>query len=109
MAKSSSSINFLLKEAHKSIDAKDYASALKYCQEVLEFDPKNYNALIFTGVSYANLNPPQIEKSEDAYKNAIAIDDKKPLAWQVSFNLSAVSLPLSPISLLHKHIRREEN
>jgi tetratricopeptide (TPR) repeat protein len=76
------SVVHLLKEARKAIDIKDYAAALKHCKEALETDPKNYNALIFAGVSYANLTPPQPQKSEQAYKDAVTIDSNNPLAWQ---------------------------
>jgi Tfp pilus assembly protein PilF len=73
----------VLKEARKAIDLKDYETALKHCRQVLESDPKNYTALLFSGISYANLDPPQIQKSEQSYKDAIVIDRNNPLAWQV--------------------------
>jgi tetratricopeptide (TPR) repeat protein len=94
------SVVHLLKEARKAIDIKDYAAALKHCKEALETDPKNYNALIFAGVSYANLTPPQPQKSEQAYKDAVTIDSNNPLAWQVKDQIICLSFVHQPTVII---------
>ena len=54
-------------------------------QELLSFDPSNYNGLVFTGLCNAELN--QKEKSRSAYHDAIEVQKDQALAYQGLVNL----------------------
>ncbi|KAL1924268.1 uncharacterized protein VTP21DRAFT_7303 [Calcarisporiella thermophila] len=69
-----------LKLAREAIAAKDFENAVRCCQRVLNWEPDNYNARVFLGVAYLNLNKP--EESEASYKRAIDINPTQILAWQ---------------------------
>ncbi len=75
------SANAALKDARKALDAKDWASALKYAQQALELDKNNYNAFIFSGLAQYNLG--QVQKGEQAYIQATQLEPKNIVAWQV--------------------------
>lgn len=74
-----------LKAARESITKKDYAKALELSRKVLAFEPGNYNAHVFAGVSLLNLS--QYAESENSYREAISINNTNPLAWQGLVNL----------------------
>jgi superkiller protein 3 len=74
-----------LKAARESIAKKDYAKALDLARKVLAFEPQNYNAHVFAGVSLLNLA--QYAESEKSYREAVSLNDTSPLAWQGLVNL----------------------
>ncbi|KAG5518651.1 hypothetical protein PMAC_002620 [Pneumocystis sp. 'macacae'] len=69
-----------LKASKEFITLKDYKNAIIQAQKVLDFDPLNYNAYVFLGISYFNLL--SYEESEKAYKKALEIDNETYLAWK---------------------------
>jgi len=74
-----------LKAARESIAKKDYAKALDLARKVLAFEPQNYNAHVFAGISLLNLD--QFAESEKAYREAVSLNGTNPLAWQGMINL----------------------
>ena len=74
-----------LKAARESIAKKDYEKALELAKKVLSFEPGNYNAHVFAGVSLLNLS--RYAESEKSYREAISLSDTNPLAWQGLMNL----------------------
>jgi len=82
---SSAQIKNNLKAARESIAKKDFAKALDLARKVLAFEPQNYNAHVFAGVSLLNLS--QFAESEISYRDAISVSETNPLAWQGLINL----------------------
>jgi superkiller protein 3 len=82
---SAAQIKSNLKAARDAIAAKDYPKALTHARKVLTFEPANYNANVFAGVSLLNLS--QLPDSEQAYRSAVFINPTAPLAWQGLVNL----------------------
>ena len=70
----------LLKAAKELIKAKDHASALEKCKEVLAGDKKNYMALVFSGACHQELG--NSEKTVEAFQTATKVSPELPLAWQ---------------------------
>ncbi|KAG9304605.1 hypothetical protein G9A89_020169 [Geosiphon pyriformis] len=64
-----------LKLAKDALQVKHYEEALKNCEKVLQYEPDNYNAYVFLGVIYQNLN--RLEESLQAYQKAIEINSLK--------------------------------
>jgi superkiller protein 3 len=83
---SSTQIKNNLKAARESIGKKEYEKALELVKKVLSFEPGNYNAQVFAGVSLLNLS--RYQESENAHRTAISLNDANPLAWQGLVNLS---------------------
>ncbi|KAJ3150781.1 Superkiller protein 3 [Geranomyces michiganensis] len=77
----------LLKSAREEIAKKDYELAKDYCNQVLESDSDNYNALVFLGLAEQNLN--NAAGSEEAYRRAVKLAPTNPLALQGLANLYA--------------------
>lgn len=75
-----SHVKLELRKAREAINAKDWQTAESSSQKVLSFEPSNYNANVFLGLSRLELG--YIETSEIAYKNAIKQDESNLLAWQ---------------------------
>ncbi|CAG8465298.1 4207_t:CDS:10 [Ambispora gerdemannii] len=69
-----------LKKAREAIQVKNYEEVVVCCENVTHYEPENYNAYVFLGVAYLNLN--RLEESEQSYRKAIEIDATKPLAWE---------------------------
>lgn len=82
---SSAQIKNNLKAARESIAKKDYAKALELAKKVLSFEPGNYNAHVFAGVSLLNLS--QYADSEKSYREVASLNNTNPLAWQGLVNL----------------------
>jgi superkiller protein 3 len=82
---SSTQIKNNLKAARESIAKKDYGKALELARKILSFEPGNYNAHVFAGISLLNLS--QYAESEKAYREAISLNTTNPLAWQGLVNL----------------------
>src|SRR5436190_15965583 len=82
---SSAQIKHNLKAARESLAKKDYGKALDLAKKVLSFEPGNYNAHVFTGVSLLNLS--QYADSEKSYREAVSLNNTNPLAWQGLINL----------------------
>jgi superkiller protein 3 len=82
---SSAHIKNNLKAARESIGKKEYDKALELAQKVLAFEPGNYNAHVFAGVSLLNLA--RYAESEKEYRDAVALSETNPLAWQGLVNL----------------------
>ena len=82
---SSAQIKNNLKAARESIAKKDYGKALDLARKVLTFEPQNYNAHVFAGVSLLNLS--QFAESETSYRDAVSVSETNPLAWQGLINL----------------------
>ena len=59
----------LLKKAKLCIKDKDFDGALSICQDILEDDVSNYNALVFVGVAQAKLEKPVSQGREQEKKN----------------------------------------
>ena len=74
-----------LKAARESLTKKDYGKALDLVKKVLSFEPGNYNAHVFAGVSLLNLS--QYADSEKSYREAVSLNKSNPLAWQGLINL----------------------
>jgi superkiller protein 3 len=74
-----------LKAARESIAKKDYEKALELTKKILLFEPGNYNAHVFAGVSLLNLS--RFAESEKEYREAISGNKTNPLAWQGLVNL----------------------
>jgi Tfp pilus assembly protein PilF len=70
-----------LKQCKKAITDREFEKARDLCNDILEEEPQNYNALVFSGLIYQHLN--DIEKSELDYQKAIRLDLNQQLAWQV--------------------------
>jgi Tfp pilus assembly protein PilF len=70
-----------LKAARDALAQKNFDYAEQICQDILEFDPLNYNALVFQGVSLKELERPQDAKR--SYEKAIESSPKQFLAYQV--------------------------
>ena len=70
-----------LKLIRSFLQDKRYTDAHELCHEILQNDPDNYNALAFQGISLFNLG--KTAESEKSYRDAIKIDSKLPLAYQV--------------------------
>lgn len=69
-----------LKAARDYIGKKDYLTAKKEANRVLDFDPDNYNAHVFLGLSHLELS--ELEDSEQIYQKATKLNPTQPLAWQ---------------------------
>jgi len=69
-----------LKLARDALSKKDYVQARDAASLVLEHEPDNYNANVFLGLAFLELG--QLEKSEQAYRNAIQLNRDQVLAWQ---------------------------
>jgi superkiller protein 3 len=82
---SSAQMKSNLKAARESIAKKDYEKALELAKKVLLFESRNYNALVFAGVSLLNLS--RFAESEKSYQEAISGNKTNPLAWQGLVNL----------------------
>ena len=82
---SSAQIKNNLKAARESIAKKDYAKALDLAKKVLAFEPGNYNAHVFAGLSLLNLS--QFSDSEKSFREAVSLSSTNPLAWQGLVNL----------------------
>ena len=74
-----------LKAARENIAKKDYGKALDLAKKVLAFEPGNYNAHVFAGLSLLHLS--QYADSEKSYREATASNETNPLAWQGLINL----------------------
>ncbi|KAG8887667.1 hypothetical protein FRB98_009229 [Tulasnella sp. 332] len=69
-----------LRAAREAIGKKDYRVAEESAQQVLSFEPDNYNANVFLGV--ASLELGKMEESEQAYRKATTLNPDQFLAWQ---------------------------
>ncbi|KAK7692824.1 hypothetical protein QCA50_004459 [Cerrena zonata] len=69
-----------IKAAREAITKKDYTAARDAATKVLEFEPDNYNANVFLGLSLLELG--DTDNSEQAYRKAIGSNPDQPLAWQ---------------------------
>ncbi|KAJ6593707.1 TPR-like protein [Mycena capillaripes] len=69
-----------LKAAREALGKKQYAAAKDAAEQALAFDPVNYNANVFLGLSLLELG--DLEQSEQAYRRAIDSSPEQLLAWQ---------------------------
>lgn len=74
-----------LKTARQALQDKDNQLCIRQCESALELDPRSYNALVFSGLAYSNLD--DFTKGEVSYQRAIDLDGKNLLAWQGLLNL----------------------
>ncbi|KAI0027005.1 TPR-like protein [Vararia minispora EC-137] len=77
---SSAFVKSKLKAARDSIQKKDYQAAHDASSQVLDYEPDNYNAKVFLGLSLLELG--EVAKSEQIYRSAISLNPKQILAWQ---------------------------
>ncbi|KAA1474268.1 superkiller protein 3 [Dentipellis sp. KUC8613] len=77
---SSSFVKNKLKNARDAIGRKEYQAALDASSQILDYEPDNYNAKVFKGLSLLELG--QTDQSEQVYRSAIEANPKQPLAWQ---------------------------
>ena len=75
----------LLKSAKRAIGEKHYAEAEELSKQLLDYEPNNYNGLVFLGLSQFNLG--KVDRSAKHYKEASEIIPSNPLAWQGLQNL----------------------
>ncbi|KAF9456626.1 TPR-like protein [Collybia nuda] len=69
-----------LKQAKDLLGKKDHAGARDAASQVLEYEPTNYHAHVFLGLSLLELA--DHEGSEQAYRKAIDLNSNQILAWQ---------------------------
>ncbi|KAF5351978.1 hypothetical protein D9756_007386 [Leucocoprinus leucothites] len=69
-----------LKLARDSIGKKDFTAARDAANEVLEYEPENYNAHVFLALALFKLD--QLDESEQTYRKAIELSPETILAWQ---------------------------
>ena len=69
-----------LKATKAALDAHEYQDAIEQANAVLTADPTNYNANVLLGLAYEKQR--HYEASETAYRAALRLKDKDPLAWQ---------------------------
>lgn len=69
-----------LKLAREALGKKQYAAAKDAAEQALAFDPTNYNANVFVGLSLLELG--DLAQSEQAYQRAIDASPEQLLAWQ---------------------------
>ncbi|CAI9726438.1 repeat 37 [Octopus vulgaris] len=69
-----------LKAAREALKNKNYEEAENICKVILDFDEKNYNALVFRAV--ANVETKHRDEAISFYKQAIEINPDQVLAWQ---------------------------
>ncbi|KAG4304867.1 hypothetical protein PORY_001542 [Pneumocystis oryctolagi] len=84
-----------LKASKEFIILKDYKNAILQAKKALGFDPLNYNAYVFLGISYFNLS--EFEESENAYKKALEINEETYLAWKGCFGFVSLYSSLNRI------------
>ncbi|KAK5579178.1 hypothetical protein RB653_008857 [Dictyostelium firmibasis] len=65
-----------LKETREAIDKKDYKTALENCNEIVQYDDKNFMIHLFLGVSNFNLN--NLAAAEKSYNTAFKLQ-KSPI------------------------------
>jgi len=82
---SSAQLKANLKAARECIAKKDFVKALDLSRRVLSFEPANYNAHVFAGISQLNLS--LFGDSEISFRQAVDITPTGPLAWQGLVNL----------------------
>ncbi|KAK6188238.1 hypothetical protein SNE40_004461 [Patella caerulea] len=73
-------IKAALKNAREAISNKEYDTALQHCQNVLDADEKNYNALVFTGLAADKLD--KTDQAMKAYIKATELNPDQILGWQ---------------------------
>ncbi|KAI9511143.1 TPR-like protein, partial [Russula earlei] len=69
-----------LKAARDALNKKDYQSAHDTSLQILEYEPDNYNANIFYGLSLLELG--RTDQSEQAFRSAIRLNPKQLLGCQ---------------------------
>ncbi|KAJ3336586.1 Tetratricopeptide repeat protein 37, partial [Kappamyces sp. JEL0680] len=69
-----------LKAAREAIQGKNFEYGQQICQDILENDSDNYNALVFLGLCNVELN--NLDESLKNYEKAISISPQLPLAYQ---------------------------
>jgi superkiller protein 3 len=70
-----------LKAARDSIGQKNFDYAQQICEDILEVEPANYTALVFSGLALKELE--RFEDSKTQYTKAIASQPTQILAYQV--------------------------
>jgi tetratricopeptide (TPR) repeat protein len=70
-----------LKAARDAIGQKNYDYACSLCEDILELDPENYTALVFSGAALKELE--RFDESKKQYQKAIKSQPKQLLAYQV--------------------------
>lgn len=74
------SVKATLKLARESIGRKNFVSARDAANQVLEYEPENYNAHVFLALALFKLD--QLDESEQIYRRAIDLHPENILAWQ---------------------------
>ncbi|KAG8917885.1 Superkiller protein 3 [Tulasnella sp. 418] len=69
-----------LKAAREAIARKDFQTARDASEQILSYDPSNYNGNVFLGLSLSELG--EHDKAEEAYRSATSSNPDQPLAWQ---------------------------
>ncbi|KAH3902435.1 related to Superkiller protein 3 [Saccharomycodes ludwigii] len=80
-----SQVKIYLKNAKQALQAQNYELAADFCHDVLEEDPNNYFAHLFSGKCYDILNLK--DKGLKHYLKAIEIDKNNVLGWKGLFLL----------------------
>ncbi|EJD03262.1 TPR-like protein [Fomitiporia mediterranea MF3/22] len=69
-----------LKSARDYIGKKNFEKAREAAEEVISYEPDNYNANVFLGLAFLELG--QLDQSEQAYIRATQSQPDQALAWQ---------------------------
>ncbi|KAH9978973.1 TPR-like protein [Lactifluus volemus] len=77
---SSTLVKDKLKAAKIALNKKEFQSAHDTSLQILEYEPENYHAKIFYGLSLLELG--QVDQSEQAFRLAIGLNPKQLLGWQ---------------------------
>ncbi|KAE8260113.1 hypothetical protein A4X13_0g561 [Tilletia indica] len=77
---SSAFVKSKLKASRDAIKNEDWQQAADNAKTVLEYEPDNYNAIVFQALALLRLE--KYEDSESAYRKAIELQPETVLAWQ---------------------------
>ena len=62
---------------------------MKCCRTAIKTDKQNYTAWLFAGKAACEIDaaelPNNLQQAEQAYRKAIEVDSKNPLAWKVLY------------------------
>ncbi|KAE8185214.1 hypothetical protein CF336_g7503, partial [Tilletia laevis] len=77
---SSAFVKSKLKSSRDAIKSEDWQQAADNAKTVLEYEPDNYNAIVFHALALLRLN--KYDDSEAAYRKATELQPETVLAWQ---------------------------
>ncbi|KAF9222633.1 superkiller protein 3 [Gyrodon lividus] len=93
-----------LKAARDALGKKQYEAARDAASQVLDYEPDNYNAHVFLGLAFLELE--QHDKSEQYYRKATELKTDHILAWQGISQLYERSSRWDALSEVLEHMMR---